>query len=235
MTELRIRLTTDGRIKTGLSRSEFHFLLLPFIKRHYTVISVKYIIKLQRAVSALPLLLHKVDSAVKNAIKFDVITATNCPGFFCSCWFQCSWWSWPVYFTLPASFQSCYWYLLRIRWRRLPPSVSEKVRWSFKQSSEFHCSNGERLKETSSRKEQDPRLNYKKDISVQETERRSEGELLENHLREMVRELVLHIFTWASRVDLGTVPPSRFLVVCHDPSHGLIKPSGSDGWAAALN
>lgn len=75
-----------GRIKTGLSRSEFHFLLLPFIKRtaacHYTVISVKYIIKLQRTLSALPLLLHKVDSAVKNAIKFDVITATNCLIFF---------------------------------------------------------------------------------------------------------------------------------------------------------
>lgn len=73
-------------MKTGLSRSEFHFLLLPFIKGaaacHYTVISVKYIIKLQRTLSALPLLLHKVDSAVKNAIKFDVITATNCPIYF---------------------------------------------------------------------------------------------------------------------------------------------------------
>lgn len=86
-----------------------------------------------------------------------------------------------------------------------------------------------------SRKEQDPKLNYEKDISVQETKRWSEGisewgELLENDLREMVCELVLYtdsfsIFTLASHVDLGSrrslIQPSN-----HPSTHPSVQVLG---------
>lgn len=240
VTESLIRLTERrGRIKTGLSTSEFHFLLLPFIKRaavcHYTVISVKYIIKLQRTRSALPRLLHKVDSAVKNAIKFDVITATNCPIFFYSCWFQDSWWSRPVYFTLPASWprfsspsspatDTCSGSGGDVS-RRLFPRKSDEASNSPQSSAATMVNNWRRLilNRSSSRKEQDPKLNYKKDISVQETKRWSEGTSEWGELLEKADSF--SIFTLASRVDLGSrrslIPPSN-----HPSTHPSIQVPG---------